>query len=30
LFDNETLIAENNSLEAYIVKSYLKRQLRFK
>jgi hypothetical protein len=30
LFDSETLVAENESLEAYVVKSYLKRQIRFR
>lgn len=30
LFNSETLIAENDSLEAFVVKSYLKRQVRFR
>jgi hypothetical protein len=30
LFDSETLVAENESLEAYVLKSYLKRQIRFR
>lgn len=30
LFNSETLVAENESLEAYVVKSFLKRQIRFR
>ena len=30
LFNSETLVAENDSLQAFVVKSYLKRQIKFK
>ena len=29
IFNSSTLVAQNDSLEAYVVKSYLKRQLKF-